>query len=163
MHRLRCSGIFLIIWCISAEHYLYSYNFELCIRSCIYWMEIKTCINFGSYLHQGWFVYVYESLFEMLNIHIWAHCHTFHCKQTKCVPHVNDYDRSNESEIKAVYNNTLLRTRPDGIAIFPGVCTGFALVVQVLSWSKQRNFQIYMEKHNFLGRTSTDSKYNTLL
>ena len=57
----------------------------------------------------------------------------------------------------------LLRTRPDGIAIFPGVCAGFALVVQVLSWSKQRNFQIYVEKHHFLGRTSTASKYNTLL
>ena len=63
-------------------------------------------------------------------------------------------------EIKCAF--PLLRTRPDGIAIFPGVCAGFALVVQVLSWSKQRNFQIYAEKHNFLGRTSTDSKYNTL-
>ena len=58
---------------------------------------------------------------------------------------------------------TLLRTRPDGIAICPGVCAGFALVVQVLSWSKQRSFQIYVEKHHFLGRTSTYSKYNTLL
>ena len=57
---------------------------------------------------------------------------------------------------------SLLRTRPDGIAIFPGVCADFALVGQVLSWSKQRNFQIYVEKHHFLGRTSTDSKYNTL-
>ena len=36
---------------------------------------------------------------------------------------------------------SLLRTRPDGNAIFPGVCAGFALVVQVLSWSKQRNFK----------------------
>ena len=42
-------------------------------------------------------------------------------------------------------DKSLLRTRPDGNAIFPGVCAGFALVVQVLSWSKQRNFQIYVE------------------
>ena len=58
---------------------------------------------------------------------------------------------------------SLLRTRPDGIAICPGVCAGFALVVQVLSRLKQRNFQMYVEKHHFLGCTSADSKYNTLL
>ena len=61
------------------------------------------------------------------------------------------------------YTVPLLRTRPDCIAIFPGACAGFALVVQVLSWLKQRNFQIYVEKDHFHGRTSADSKYNTLL
>ena len=40
---------------------------------------------------------------------------------------------------------SLLRTRPNGIAIFPGVCAGFTPVVQVLSRLNQPNFQLYVE------------------
>ena len=51
-------------------------------------------------------VYVNESVFEMLNIHIWAYCNTFHCKQTICVLHVNGKsDRGNASDIQAVCKN----------------------------------------------------------
>ena len=57
---------------------------------------------------------------------------------------------------------TLLRTRPDGISIFHGFCQGFALDVQYFSWSNNaiNIFQIYVKKYNFLGRTSTESKYD---
>ena len=49
---------------------------------------------------------VNESVFEMVNIHIWAHCDTFHCKQTMCASRVNGKsDRGNASEIQAVWNN----------------------------------------------------------
>ena len=49
---------------------------------------------------------VNESGFEMLNIHIWTHCDTFHCKQTMCASRVNGKsDRGNACEIQAVWNN----------------------------------------------------------
>ena len=44
-----------------------------------------------------------------------------------------------------VGGTALLRTRPNGIAIFPGVCAGFTPVVQVLSRLNQPNFQLYVE------------------
>ena len=42
----------------------------------------------------------------MLNIHIWTHCDTFHCKKTTYVSHVNGKgDRGYAREIQAVCNN----------------------------------------------------------
>ena len=49
---------------------------------------------------------VNESLFQMLNIHICLHCHTFLCKKTTCVSHVNGKgDRGYAREIQTVLNN----------------------------------------------------------
>ena len=56
---------------------------------------------------------------------------------------------------------SLLRTRPDGIAIFHGFSSGFSLDVQYFSWLKQRRYQIHVKKYHFLGRTSTATKYDT--
>ena len=45
-------------------------------------------------------------MFEMLNIHIYTHYDTFHCKKTMCVSHVNGKsDRGFASNIPAVCNN----------------------------------------------------------
>ena len=70
----------------------------------------------------------------------------------------NFYSNYNQtSEIiwwKKIFHNAILqwhvevsplRTRPNGIAIFPGVCAGFTPVVQVLSRLNQPNFQLYVE------------------
>ena len=47
-----------------------------------------------------------QSVFEILNIHIWTHCDTFHYIQTMCVSRVNGKrDRGNASEIQPVCNN----------------------------------------------------------
>ena len=44
--------------------------------------------------------------FEMLNIHICAHCHIFLCKETTCVSHDNGKgDKGYQREIQAVFNN----------------------------------------------------------
>ena len=55
----------------------------------IYWKEKETHIHFEEYLYQRYIVCVNESVFEMLNIHIWTHRDTFRCKQTMCVSRVN--------------------------------------------------------------------------
>ena len=63
----------------------------------IYWKEKETHIHIECYLYKRCIVCVNESEFEMLNIHIWTHCDTFHCKQTTCVSRVNwKGDRGNE-------------------------------------------------------------------
>ena len=54
----------------------------------------------------------------------------------------------------------LLRTRHDGIVIFHGFCSGFALNIQHFASLKQRRFQIYVKKYHFLGRTSTESNHD---
>ena len=72
----------------------------------IYWKEKETHIHFECYLYHRCFVCVKESVFEMLNIHIWIHCDTFHCKQTTHVSCIyGKSDRGNASEIHAVCNN----------------------------------------------------------
>ena len=67
--------------------------------------EKETHIHFEWHLYQRYIVCVNESVFEMLNIHIWTHCDAFHCKQTMCVSRVNgksDSLRGNASELQAV-------------------------------------------------------------
>ena len=48
----------------------------------IYWKEKGTHIHFECFLYKRYILFVNESVFEILNIHIWTHCDTFHCKQT---------------------------------------------------------------------------------
>ena len=73
----------------------------------IYWKEKETHIHFGCYLYQRFINNcVNESLFEMLNIHIWTNCDTFLCKETMCASHVNGKgDRGYERGIQVVLNN----------------------------------------------------------
>ena len=73
------------------------------LKTEIYWKEKETNIHFECYLYQRCFVCVKESVFEMLNIHIWTHYDTFHWKQTTCVSWVHGKsDIGNASEIHAV-------------------------------------------------------------
>ena len=52
-------------------------------------------------MYQRYIVCVNEYVFEMLNIHIWTHCDTFHCKKTTCVSHVNGKgDRGTQGKSK---------------------------------------------------------------
>ena len=63
-------------------------------------------IHFGCYLYQRCINCVNESLFEMLNIHIYTHCDIFLCKKTTCMSHVNGKgDRGYDRKIQAVLNN----------------------------------------------------------
>ena len=69
----------------------------------LYWKEKETHIHFEYYLYQRCIVCVNESVFE--NIHIWAHCDTFHCKQTMRVSCVNGKSyRGNANKIQALCN-----------------------------------------------------------
>ena len=66
----------------------------------------KRIFTLSKYLYQRYIVCVNESVFEMLNIHIWTHCDTFHYKQTMCVLRVNGKSaRGNASETTFVCNN----------------------------------------------------------
>ena len=62
--------------------------------------------------------------------------------------HQNPSSGSGENN-ENVKSYTLLRTRPDGIAIVHGFSSGFSLDVQYFSWLKQRRHEIYVKKVSF--------------
>ena len=82
------------------------YDFLHHCENLLYWKEKETHIHFECYLYQRCIVCVKESVFEMLNIHVWTQYDIFHCKQTTHVSCIDGKsDRGNANKIHAVCNN----------------------------------------------------------